>query len=134
MTGQPHRYPVLIKEVDLDFYAHVNNRTYLTLFEEARWDFIHGHGYGFKKIEESRLGPIVLETTIKYLKELKLRDQIVIETSFISHNRMVSKLLQKILRGEEVCCVAEFTIGFFNLETRKLVEPNAEWLRVLGKE
>lgn len=134
MSNQPHRYPVLIKEVDLDFYGHVNNRTYLTLFEEARWEFMHGEGYGFKKIEESRLGPIVLETTIKYLKELKLRDKIVIETSFISHTRMVSKLLQRILRGDELCCVAEFTIGFFNLETRKLVEPNDEWSKVLGKK
>ena len=43
-------YPLIIKEMDLDTFGHVNNARYLTLFEDARWDLITKNGYGLKKI------------------------------------------------------------------------------------
>lgn len=132
MLGEIYRYPVLIKEVNLDIYGHVNNSTYLIFFEEARWDFINKNGYGYSKIVETGLGPVVLEVTMKYLKELRLRDEIIIETSVISHERKTSKMLQRMMRGNEVCCTAEFTFGLFDLKARKLVLPTPDWLKGIG--
>ena len=43
-------YPVTIKEVYLDTFGHMNNAMYLTLFEEARWEFITQRGFGLKTI------------------------------------------------------------------------------------
>ena len=134
MLGDTHRYPIVIKEVNLDVYAHVNNATYLTFFEEARWEIITSHGYGYKQIMKHGQGPIILETTIKYLKELTLRDEIVIETNFLSYEKKIAKLVQRMMRGEEICCVAEFTFGLFDVKERKLVLPTPEWLRALGLE
>jgi acyl-CoA thioester hydrolase len=39
-----------------------------------------------------------------------------------------------MLRGDEVCCTAEFTIGFFDLKARKLILPTPEWLKAIGME
>ena len=41
MEWKVFTYPLLIKETYLDTFGHVNNATYLTLFEEARWDSHH---------------------------------------------------------------------------------------------
>jgi YbgC/YbaW family acyl-CoA thioester hydrolase len=132
MLQEIYHYPVVIKETYLDFYGHVNNATYLTLFEEARWEFITQKGYGVQKIRDTGLGPVVLEVHMRYLKELRLRDHIVIETYVASYEKKIGKLVQTMKRNEEVCCTAEFTISLFDLNARKLVNPTPEWLKVLN--
>lgn len=125
-------YPVTILETYLDVFGHMNNTTYLTLFEEARWDYITKNGYGLKEIRKTGLGPVILEIRLSFLKELLLRDEIVIETTVVSYERKICKLLQKMKRNETVCCTAEITIGLFDLKERKLVMPTPEWLKAIG--
>jgi len=134
MHAKIFSYPLVIKESYLDTFGHVNNATYLTLFEEARWDLITKNGYGLKKIQETRLGPTILEIKLSFLKEIRLREEITIETQMISYEKKIGKISQKMLRDGEVCCTAEMTIGFFNLLERKLVLPTAEWLKAIGIE
>ncbi len=125
-------YPLTIKETDLDVFAHVNNAQYLTLFEEARWDLITKNGYGLEKILETGLGPVILEINLRFSKELRLRDEIIIESTMLSYTRKIGKLAQKMLRKGEICCSGEFTIGLFNLKERKLIDPNEDWLKAVG--
>jgi len=132
MEAKKFSYPVLIKEIYLDTFGHVNNAMYLTLFEEARWELIAGNGYGVKKIKETGLGPVILEIKLCYLKELRLREEIIIETQMISYEEKIGKLMQKMVRAGEVCCTAEFVFGLFDLRQRKLVLPTEEWLRAIG--
>ena len=75
-----------------------------------------------------------MEIKLTFLKELCLREAIVIETQIISYERKIGKLSQKMIRDGEVCCHAEFVMGLFNLVERKLVLPTAEWLRAIGIE
>lgn len=132
MLGQIYKYSIRIKEIDLDVYAHVNNTKYLEFFEEARWDFINQNGYGYSKILETGLGPVILEVTVRYLKELRLGDKITIETSMLSYEGKISKILQRMVRDTDICCSAEYTVGLFDLKERKLVLPTSEWLKGLG--
>lgn len=127
-----HDYKIIIQETYLDTFGHVNNATYLTLLEEARWDLLTKNGYGLKKIQETGFGPVILEIKIAFLKELRLREEIIIETHMISYEKKIGKISQKMLRNEEVCCEAEILVGFFNLIERKLVMPTAEWLQAVG--
>jgi YbgC/YbaW family acyl-CoA thioester hydrolase len=132
MRAEIFTYPVLIKEIYLDVYGHVNNATYLTLLEEARWELITQNGYGLKKIIETGRGPVILEVTMRYLKELHARDQIQIDSSMISYEKKIGKMRQNMQRGKELCCTAEFTFGLFDLKARKLILPTADWLKAIG--
>lgn len=132
MNMTTYHYPILIKKAYLDIFGHVNNAKYLTLFEEARWDFITKNGFGIKKMKEEGTGPTILEINIRYLKELCLGDKVIIETQLLSYEGKIGKIKQRMLRGEEVCCVAHFTIGLLNLKKRKLIIPSAEWLQAFG--
>lgn len=125
--------PITIHETYLDTFGHMNNAMYLTLFEQARWDLITSNHYGLKKIQETGLGPVILKIDIRFLKELRLRDKIIIETHFISYEKKIGKLLQKMVRGNEECATAEITFGLFNMKERKLVLPTPEWLRAIGQ-
>ncbi len=134
MASTIFTYPIVIKEIYLDTFGHMNNATYLTLFEEARWDLIAKRGYGIEKIQQSGLGPTVLEVKIKFLRELKLREEVVIETQMISYEKKIGRLLQKMVRNGEECCSAEFTVGLFDMKLRKLVLPTPDWLEAVGME
>lgn len=125
-------YPTLIQETFLDSFGHVNNAMYLTLFEEARWDLINRNGYGIQKIRETGLGPTILELKLRYIKELRVRDKIDIETAIVSYEKKIGKMTQRMLRDGEECAAAEFTFGLFSLSERKLVLPTPDWLTALG--
>lgn len=132
MDWKMFTYPILIKETYLDTFSHVNNATYLTLFEEARWDLITKNGYGLKKIQETGCGPTMLEIKVCYLKELKLRDEIIIESRMLSYDKKIGKMEQKMVRSGEVCCTFELIFGLFSLKERKLILPTPEWLKAIG--
>jgi len=134
MSAKIVTYPAIIKEIYLDTFGHMNNATYLTLFEEARWDLLNRNGYGLKTITETGLGPSILEINVRFMKELRLRDEIVIESQVISYEKKIAKMAQKMIRDGEDCCRAEFTFGLFSLAERKLVLPTPAWLQGVGIE
>ena len=132
MPGKIFSYPLVIPEAYLDTFGHVNNAAYLTMFEEARWDLMAKNGYGLKKIQETGLGPTILEISLIFAKELRARDSIIIESQVLSYEKKIGKLCQRMLRDGQVCCTAEFTMGFFDIKERKLVLPTQEWLTTIG--
>lgn len=132
MSAKQFSEPLIIKEIHLDMFGHMNNAIYLTLFEQARWDLITANGYGIEKIRESGLGPVVLGVKIQYKKELRLRDEIIIESQILSYERKIATMQQNMVRKEEICCTAEFTFALFDLHRRKLIAPTLEWLKAIG--
>lgn len=125
-------YPTIIKEQHLDSFGHVNNAAYLILLEEARWDLITKNHFGLKKIQETGIGPTILEINIRFLKELLLRDEIIIETQVISYEKKIATIQQIILRNGEICCKAELIVALFDTKARKIISPTPEWLAALG--
>ncbi len=122
-------YPLTILETHLDVYGHVNNATYLALYEQARWEFITQNGYGLEKIKELGKGPVILDAFVTYKKELNARDQILIRSwSKGMKNRLVMELEQEMIKNGEVASTLKISVGFFDLKARKLLVPSPEWL------
>ncbi len=153
MDKKIHRYPLKILESHLDSYGHVNNSVYLKIFEEARWDLITANGYGYKEIQETGLGPTILEVNVQFRRELRLRQEVVIETSVLSSGKKLAVIYQEIKdpvkdsvgdSGKDstedsakdferkVYCIARFTFGLFDIRARKLVSPTPQWLKAIG--
>ncbi len=131
-----HEYRLTVLESHLDTFGHVNNATYLQLFEEARWDWITRGGYGLQRVIDSQQGPTILQCTIKFKRELTNRQPIVIRSWVESYEGKVAQVSQELLRsdadGEQLCCRADFVMALFDLRARKLIPPTPEWLRCLG--
>ena len=127
------KYELLIKEHHLDTFGHVNNATYLALLEEARWELLNAHGFGLKEIRARKMGPVVLECQIKFLRELTLRQSITIESQVLSYEKKIAVMRQDILDEQgTLCSRAKLTFGFFDLKARKLILPSGEWLSAIG--
>ena len=90
------RCPLIIKEQHLDTFGHVNNAVYFTLLEEARWDFISTRGFGVRDIQKSGLGPTILEWNVKFKKEMRLRNKIIIESQLVESRKSIThKIIKK---------------------------------------
>lgn len=127
-------YDVLIKEMHLDSFGHVNNAAYVMLYEEARWDFITKNGFGLDYILEHQVGPVILDLKVRFKRELKNRESIKIlskTVEIISPKVMV--LEQSMIKSDgKIASEASFTVGFFDMKTRKLIDASPEWLKAVG--
>ena len=133
MLGAVHEYRMLILESHLDTFGHVNNAAYMAILEEARWDLITGNGYGLEEIHRRGIGPVVLDVNLRFVRELRNRQEITIRTWTESYSGKIGKLGQQILdEAGEVCCDALFTIGLFDLTARRLIRPTPDWVKAMG--
>jgi acyl-CoA thioester hydrolase len=133
MNAEKFTYPLLILESHLDTFGHVNNATYFEILEEARWDIIAPRGYGIDRIRELQLGPVILTFNVAFLKELKLRQNIRVETQMISYERKIGEMKQDIYdESGALCFEATLKLGLMDMTARKLVPPTPEWLHAIG--
>ena len=127
-------YEIVIKECHLDSFGHVNNAVYVQLYEEARWDFITKNGFGLEVILRAQVGPVLLDLQVKFRREIKNREVIKIQSQtreILSSKMMV--LDQKMIKADgKIASEAVFTIGFFDMQQRKLIEANPRWLKAVG--
>ncbi len=104
-----------VRGYELDSFNHVNNAIYLNYFEHARWEIIREKGI-IDFFRKSGNFLVVVETTIKYISEIKLFDKLVINTSILKEdpylifhhemfhsgsNKKVSKAMVKTLLLDE---------------------------------
>jgi YbgC/YbaW family acyl-CoA thioester hydrolase len=137
--GPAHEFVVQILENHLDTFGHVNNAKYLELFEQARWDWITIGGYGLARIMETRKGPIILDCALQFRREVTNRQTVTIRSWIDKLGPKVSTVRQEMVLKEAsaagaptLCCAATFTMAFFDLNARRIIEPTADWLRALG--
>jgi acyl-CoA thioester hydrolase len=78
-------YHTTVKGYELDSYNHVNNAVYLNYIEQARWEI-------FKKLnlseyfKKNNLLLVITEINIKYKREAKLFDELIIHTDMVKEN------------------------------------------------
>ncbi len=127
-------YQVLIKENHLDSFGHVNNAVYVKLYEEARWDFITTNGFGLDIVQQHQKGPVLLDLQVRFKREIKNREMIKITSQTIEiRNSKIIILEQKMLKADgKVASEALFTVGFFDMKKRKLINAEPEWLIAIG--
>lgn len=129
-----HRYEFTVKPEYLDGLGHMNNVAYFRVYEDARWAMISERGFGVEAMERLQQGPVVLRIEIDFLREVKAGRPYWIESSNLSYEGKVQKVLQEI-KSEEIGVHARavFTMGLFDMKARKLVLPSEDWLRASGK-
>jgi YbgC/YbaW family acyl-CoA thioester hydrolase len=133
LVGNPHQYELQILEQHLDTFGHVNNATYLVLLEQARWDWITSGGYGLREVQSLKQGPTILECSLRFLRELRLRERLTVKSWIESYAGKIAIVHQHMVseRGH-TACEAVFKMALFDLEQRRLVAPSERWLATFG--
>ena len=73
-------YHLKAKGYELDSYNHVNNAVYLNYMEQARWEIMRDQKL-LDKLLSSGKKLVVTEVHVKYIREIKLFDEIAVLTT-----------------------------------------------------
>jgi len=128
-----YTHTLQINESHLDTFGHVNNATYVQLFEQARWEFITQNGKGLDYISQTQIGPVILGIELRFKKEVRNREQVSIKSHCERYKTARIKIHQMLFNQKnEVACEAVFEAAIFNMSERKAIKLNPEWLQACG--
>ena len=82
-------YNLTVRGYELDAFGHVNNSVYLQYAETALWNFFSKNKL-MSSIQDKGLFPVVLESTQRYIHELKLLDEVRIDSELWLKNGLVN--------------------------------------------
>ena len=72
-------YYLTVRGYELDSFGHVNNSVYLNYIEQAQWEMLRKTGT-FDFLKEGELVPAIIEIKIRYIREAKIFDELVIKS------------------------------------------------------
>lgn len=127
--------PITVRGYELDVQGHVNQAVYLQYAEHARWEFLIAAGLQSDKLAAARIGPVVLETTIKYRRELRGGDEFRVTCAFEWGTGKTFRVRQEMIRADGTLSAEVVGVGgVLDLDARRLVADPADRLRALAEK
>jgi acyl-CoA thioesterase FadM len=85
-------------------------------------------------IQKDQVGPVLLDLQVKFKREIKNREIIKIQSQTLElMNSKMMVLEQKMIKSDgRIASEAVFTIGFFDMKLRKLIDASPSWLKAVG--
>ena len=124
---------IRVRGYELDTQGHLNQAVYLQYAEHVRWELLRAAGITQDGLIASGVGPVALETTVRYRRELRGGDEVDVSCGFVwGENRTFA--LEQAYRRPDGVHVAELTgvCGLLDLATRRLVPDPAGRFRSLA--
>jgi acyl-CoA thioester hydrolase len=117
-----------VRADDLDVNGHVRGAAYLAYADHARWVLLGRAGIDLADLTAQGLGPINLETTVRFHAELRAGVLIAITTRFdwTTGSAKTSRVHQELRRDDGVLVAEVSSVsGLLDLTTRRLL-PRAD--------
>ncbi|WP_067831880.1 acyl-CoA thioesterase [Actinomadura kijaniata] len=125
--------PVSVRGYELDTQGHLNQAVYLQYAEHARWELLRAAGVPHDRLLADGVGPVVLETTIRYRRELRGGDEVTVSCHFAFGEGKTFRVRQEIRRTDgTLAAEIEALIGLLDLTERRLVPDPGGRLRALA--
>ncbi|GAB3796155.1 acyl-CoA thioesterase [Micromonospora zhanjiangensis] len=80
--ADPFRVRITVRGYELDTQGHLNQAVYLQYAEHARWECLRAAGISQDRLLSSGVGPVALELTLRYLRELRGGDEVEVSCGF----------------------------------------------------
>jgi len=114
-----HTFPFTIAYADTDAAGIVYHARYLEIAERARMDWLKGNAP-----PEGDLGFVIKEINVKYLRALRVWDEIIVETTATSVGAASLTVEQKIMKGSEVYAILTGTAAYLgkNMRPKRIPE------------
>ncbi|MFF4016449.1 acyl-CoA thioesterase [Streptomyces sp. NPDC001843] len=129
---EPFSVRVTVRGYETDVQGHLNQAVYLNYAEHARWTLLKAAGISQAELMGRSVGPVALETTIRYRSELLAGDEVDVTCEFEWGGGKTFRILQEV-RKTDGTVAAEITAvgGMMDLKARKLVADPRELFKEL---
>ncbi|MFF9767765.1 acyl-CoA thioesterase [Streptomyces sp. NPDC014636] len=132
---EPFSVRVTVRGYETDTQGHLNQAVYLNYAEHARWSLLQAAGISQARLVGQGVGPVALETTVRYLRELLAGDEVDVTCAFEWGTGKTFRIRQEIRKADGTLA-AELTAvgGLLNLAERKLVADPREVFKELATD
>ena len=127
--------PVTVRGYETDVQGHLNQSVYLNYAEHARWSLLQAAGISQAGLIGQGVGPVALETTIRYQRELVAGDEVEVTCAFTWSEGKTFRIEQTI-RKTDGTVAAQITAvgGLMDLRARRLVERPQDRFKQLAAD
>ncbi|MFF0098324.1 acyl-CoA thioesterase [Micromonospora sp. NPDC005257] len=130
--ADPFRVRVTVRGYELDTQGHLNQAVYLQYAEHARWECLRAAGVGQERLLAGGVGPVALEVTVRYLRELRGGDEVDVTCEFHWGEGKTFRISQEFTRADGIPVASVSGIGgLLDLAERRLVPDPRERFRAL---
>jgi acyl-CoA thioester hydrolase len=130
----PFTLPIGVRSYELDPQGHVNGAVYVQYADHALWECFRAAGLDPNRLLQTGVGPVNLETNIRFLRELRGGDGVIVSCIFEWGEGKTFRIVREFVNhaGEPVATVTTVT-GLLDLTQRKLVANPAERCQALAE-
>lgn len=134
-AAEPFSVGVTVRGYETDALGHLNQSVYLQYAEHARWGLLQSAGVGPHELLAKGVGPVVLETAIRYLRELRAGDEVVVTCAFEWGEGKTFRVAQTIRKTDGTVSAEINSVGgLMDLKERRLVSDPQGRFRALAGE
>lgn len=114
---------------DLDPQLHVTGSAYQQYADHARFECVQAAGISVEALLAAGLGPVNLETTIRYHRELRAGDTVDVTCSWVWSEGKTYRVEHELIRADgELSATVGHVSGLLDLRERRLVgDPMRQW-------
>ncbi|WP_432119418.1 acyl-CoA thioesterase [Streptomyces sp. bgisy032] len=133
--SEPFSVPVTVRGYETDVQGHLNQAVYLNYAEHARWALLQAAGITQSRLISTGVGPVALETTVRYRRELLAGDEVEVTCAFAWGGGKTFRIEQTV-RKTDGTVAAEITGvgGILDLKERRLVADPARVFKELATD
>ncbi|MFF3942400.1 acyl-CoA thioesterase [Streptomyces phaeofaciens] len=133
--SEPFSVRVTVRGYETDVQGHVNQSVYINYAEHARWSLLQAAGITQAGLTGRGVGPVALETTIRYKRELLAGDEVDVTCAFLWSGGKTFRIEQTI-RKTDGTVSAELTAvgGLLDLKERRMVANPQDYFKELSTD
>ncbi|MFC7340550.1 acyl-CoA thioesterase [Saccharopolyspora griseoalba] len=134
MDAAPFQIRIQVRIYEVDQQRHVTGPAYLQYTDHARYECFRAAGVDVERMLADGVGPVNLETTIRYQDELLAGDEVDVTCRFEWGSGKTCRVEHDLRRRRDGALAAQVrTIcGLLDLESRRLLADPAGHLRELA--
>ncbi|MFE9702185.1 acyl-CoA thioesterase [Streptomyces sp. NPDC005930] len=133
--SEPFSVPVTVRGYETDTQGHLNQSVYLNYAEHARWSLLQAAGIRQADLVARGVGPVALETTIRFRRELLAGDEVRVTCAFEWSKGKTFRIRQLITKTDgTVAAEVEGVGGLMDLRERRLVPDPRQRFTELAAE
>jgi acyl-CoA thioester hydrolase len=126
---------IKVRGYEVDTQGHLNWAEYLHYAEQARWECLDAAGITQDRLIASGFGPIVLDASVKYRRELRAGDEVDVSCVFIFDGGRTFEIKQQFRRPDRrIAASLTSTGGLLHLTERKLTDDPGAHFRALAAD
>jgi acyl-CoA thioester hydrolase len=135
----PYAKTFTVRWAECDANGHVRNTAYSEYAVDVRLDYCTEHGFGFDRMREAGIGPIIVREEIDYLRELRMGESVRVDLALLGLSPECARFRFAHEFAKEdgtLCARIVLDGGWLDLRSRKLAAPPdrlAELLRAMPR-